>query len=198
MKKTIIILATLLFAISAVSAQTSFGIKLGGNLANLTGDGDSDIRLSIHGGGVAEIDISEKLSVQPELLYSGQGAKFGDLVLAFDYIQLPILVQYMVINGLTIQAGPQIGYNLSAKIKSDGNSDDYKDFAKALGQEFNDFDFGAAVGAQFQTKLGLFFQARYNMGFLDFIKDGDSKNAVISISVGYMLGGTGNKSGDDA
>ena len=49
------------------------------NFATLGGDTeDLDGLTSFHVGGVAEISFSEKFSVQPELLYSAQGASFEE------------------------------------------------------------------------------------------------------------------------
>ena len=64
---------------NAVTKSLQIGAKAGVNLSTLTGD-ISGIkgRTSFHLGGVAEFPISEKLSIQPELLFSSQGAKYSD------------------------------------------------------------------------------------------------------------------------
>lgn len=55
------------------------GAKAGLNFSNLTGDdADLDGRTSFHLGLIAEIMFSEKFGIQPEVLYSAQGAKEGD------------------------------------------------------------------------------------------------------------------------
>ena len=78
MKKLLLFAAVAVFGLSNVNAQeVKFGAKAGVNFATITGDETSgvDSRTAFHIGGVAEIVISEKFSFQPELLYSGQGAK---------------------------------------------------------------------------------------------------------------------------
>src|SRR5690606_14285136 len=76
-----------------VQAQDiKFGAKAGLNLANMSGDvEDNSIKLGLHIGGMAEIKISETFAVQPELLYSAQGAKFSDGTLALNYLVLPVM-----------------------------------------------------------------------------------------------------------
>ncbi len=102
-----------------VNAQDfKFGAKAGINLANLRGNGETtNSRTSIHFGLVAEYKLNEQFAIQPELLYSGQGAKErGTLMgtdikvtLKFDYLNLPVMFKYYVTEGFSLQAGPQLG-----------------------------------------------------------------------------------------
>ena len=55
------------------SQQTTYGIKAGGNIANLTDNDDFNSKFGIHFGAVAQIELSETLKLQPEFLYSAQG-----------------------------------------------------------------------------------------------------------------------------
>ena len=70
-----------------------FGAKAGLNLASIGGD-ETDVKslTSFHVGGVAEIMISDKFSVQSEIVYSAQGtrAEEGDGELKLDYINIPV------------------------------------------------------------------------------------------------------------
>jgi hypothetical protein len=79
--------------------------------------------LSFHAGGFVNVPISDKFSIQPELLYSAQGenGKSIDVTLQNDYINLPVMDKFYVSNNFTIEAGPQIGLLLSAKIKYAGH-----------------------------------------------------------------------------
>ena len=78
----------------------------------------------------------------------------------------------------SIQAGPQVGFNITDKVEAEGESESL---------DAESIDFGAAFGAQYKMETGLFFQARYSLGFSEVIKDVDVKNNVISLSVGYMF-----------
>ena len=133
-----------------------------------------------HHEGFAEIKISEKFSIQPELMYSSQGASSdlgGDLKL--DYINIPVMAKFYVAKSFSLEAGPQIGFLVSAK--ADG--EDVKDFVSST-----DFGFNFGAGYDFTEKLSA--GLRYNLGLsnVDDSDSGDSiKNAVISITLGYKF-----------
>ena len=190
MKKLMLLAAVAVFGFSNVNAQeVKFGAKAGVNFASIGGD-DTDgqkSRTSFHVGGVAEIGISDTFAVQPELLYSSVGTKFdeGDGEIKLDYISLPIMAKYKVAEGFSLEAGPQIGFLLSAKAEGGGESVDVKDFVKGL-------DLGVGVGAGYTLDSGLNFAARYSLG-LSNINDGEgsddfkNQNNVFQISVGYFF-----------
>lgn len=186
------ILFVFCFAINAQSQSTRspeevrFGLKVGANFATLTGDTENvKSRTSLHFGGVVEIPISENFSVQPEILYSSQGAKDSnsDDELKLDYLNIPVLAKFYVAHGLSIEAGPQIGFLLSAKEEFDGESEDIKDFIKGT-------DFGLSLGIGCRMATGLNFGARYNIGLSDIPEgdgDGNIKNGVFQVFIGLLF-----------
>ena len=167
-----------------MSQEFSFGIKGGLNLATLTGDDtdDLDSRTSFHIGGVANIPINERVFIQPELLYSGQGSSFDfggeDIVTQLDYINVPILLGINLIEGLSVQVGPQVGFNINSEITDGDDSEDI---------DVETIDISAALGAQYKLENGIFFQARYSLGLTDVAEDADVKNGVFGLSVGYFF-----------
>ena len=201
MKKiTLSLLAVFAFAGSAF-AQTpdvKFGAKGGLNVANLTSVDDAKSRASFHIGALAEIFINEKFSIQPEILYSAQGAKTSytdsDMGINFkvkstmklDYINVPVIAKYYVTDAITVHAGPQIGFNVKSeeKLTVNGNSEtfDYKDSTTSV-------DFALGFGAGYQLPMGVFFDLRYNVGMSNIAKDSDgsAKNNVLQVSVGYKF-----------
>jgi hypothetical protein len=192
MKKLILLVAVALFAFNVNAQEVTFGAKAGVNFANVSGDDADgfDSRTSFHVGGVVNIGVSEKFSVQPEVVYSSQGAKDSfegiDVDYKMDYINVPVLAKFMVADGFSIEAGPQIGLLLSAKIEGEGEEVDIKDDLKGI-------DFSGAIGVNYEMASGLNFGARYNLGLgniADF-EDGDLKNNVIQVSIGYRFGGGG-------
>ena len=191
MKKFCLIIAVILFCFKVTAQDNStsdngikFGIKAGVNFATLTGDTEGlESRTSFHVGALVEIPVSEKFSVQPELLYSGQGAKddSSDDELKLDYLNIPIIAKFYVAEGFSLEAGPQIGFLLSAKEEFDGQSEDIKDYVKGT-------DFGINFGLGYKMETGLNFGARYNLGLSEIPEDGgDLKNGVFQISIGYMF-----------
>ena len=204
MKKLLFLIAIAVLTFNSSFAQDEetssdngikFGAKIGGNLSTLTDDGDftPSNKTGFHIGAVINIAISEKFSIQPEVVYSQQGAETSNwfsadnINLQLDYLNIPIMAEYKIIDGLRAQAGPQFGFNTSSKLtyKDDDNSD-YKDNTAS-------FDIGVGFGAQYELNFGLFFQARYVIGLSNVIEDTtvdpgtDTKNRIINLSVGYFF-----------
>ena len=182
MKKLFTItMALVAFTISA--QNVTFGAKAGLNFASMTGDDADglDGRTSIHLGVTAEIEMSDSFSIQPELLYSGQGyTADGDVTGKVDYINLPVMAKFYVADGFSVEAGPQIGFLASAKADVDGESTDIKDLLKST-------DFALNLGAGYKLDSGLNFGLRYSMGLTD-VPDGDSNgfnHSVLQLSVGF-------------
>ena len=182
MKKLMLFTALAVFGFNFNHAQeVSFGLKGGVNFANFTGDDSADAKgmTSYHVGGVVKIGVTDKFFVQPEVLYSAQGTDsyLGDFRL--DYINIPVLAKFMIVDGLSIEAGPQIGFLTSSKLENE----DIKDFVKKT-------DFSALVGLGYLLDGGLNFAARYNFGLSnlnDSDLDIDLKNGVFQLSVGNMF-----------
>ncbi|MGL5274513.1 Outer membrane protein beta-barrel domain-containing protein [Myroides marinus] len=201
MKKIILsalVLCAFSFNANAQKPELKLGAKAGLNVSSISGDGDSSSRTGFNVGVVAEYFVTEKFSIQPEILYSAQGAKyeFTEIIntgvgipqrftvketMKLDYINVPIMAKYYVFDGLNVQAGPQIGFLASAK---DG-SVNIKDEMKSV-------DFSLNLGAGYELPMGVFFDARYNIGLTDVAKkvEGEkikSKNGVFQVSVGYKF-----------
>lgn len=162
------------------------GIKGGLNVSNLMGDVDDvAIRTSVHVGLLAEIIVTDKFSIQPELLYSGQGASItstGGGRVKLDYVNLPVLAKFPVATGLSVEAGPQIGFLVSSRYKTN-DSNDKIDGVKTI-------DLGLGAGLEYELKSGVIFQTRYNLGLSDIGYAGDNKrasNSVIQASIGYLF-----------
>lgn len=166
------------------SDHVRFGLKAGLSNSILAGDTDVKSLLSFHAGGFVNVPISDKFSIQPELLYSAQGenGKSIDVTLQNDYINLPVMAKFYVSNNFTIEAGPQIGLLLSAKIKYAGQSVDTKQF-------YNTTDFSLCFGLGYDVSEDLFLSARYNTGLSNLDKSGKEsiKNSVFQVSLGYKF-----------
>ncbi|AXG75155.1 PorT family protein [Flavobacterium arcticum] len=187
MKKLLLSAAAVMaFSFATQAQEVKFGAKAGLNIADFGGDAETDgSRTGLHVGAIAEIKLTETFSVQPELLYSMQGAKGKELGveydLKFDYINIPIMAKYYLMEGLSIEAGPQVGFLMSAKAEDEDVKDGYKGV-----------DFALNGGVAYDLPMGVFFQARYSAG-LNNIYDGEGSddykttNNVISLSVGYKF-----------
>ncbi len=172
MRKTLFTAIVLLGCGIAINAQSfHFGAKAGANFASITGDdADFDGRTGYHIGLVAELGLSEKFAIQPELIYSAQGADESGLDLNIDYLNLPILAEIKLTEMFSIQAGPQFGFKV--------NEGDFEDL--------NEFDLSGAAGVEINISK-FFAQARYNFGFTDIAEDAEARNGVFQISVGFWF-----------
>ena len=164
-----------------------FGAKAGLNLATLGPDlNDPATRTIFHLGAMAEVSISDQFSIQPELLYSAQGAtdeSDEDEVVKLDYIILPILAKYYVLENFSLEAGPQIGFLLNAEAEDDGETFDLKENTKST-------DLGFALGVGYKLENGLNFNLRYYFGsdVNTIEEDSDAiKNRVFQASIGFFF-----------
>lgn len=165
------------------SAQpVTMGIKGGLNFYSLAGtnEGSYDSKTSFHLGLLGHIHMSHDFALQPEFVFSSQGTEYGNnLELDLDYINVPLLFQYMFDNGFRLQAGPQLGFLVSAK----GNGEDVIDNYKTV-------DFGLSFGASYvHPPSGFGVDARYNHGLTD-INDSngaDSYNRGFQVGVFYLF-----------
>lgn len=183
MKKFLLLaVVTALGFTNAKAQEIKLGVKGGLNFASLNGDNtkDIDVVTSFNFGVVSEIALSEKFSFQPELMYSGQGYSFNDNTIALSYLNVPLMGKYYVTKGLSLEAGPQLGFLLAAK----NEKTDVKD-------AFKTFDFGVNFGLGYKLENGLNFGARYNLGLTNInnLDNSSSKNrnGVLQISVGYFF-----------
>src|SRR5690554_180271 len=167
--------------------QVKFGPKAGVNLATINGKdaGDAKMLIGFHVGAFAEIMFNDKFAIQPEIVYSAQGAKMKesgtDVVMGipvtydlegkakYSYINVPIMAKYYITENFAFEAGPYVGFLMSAEAEAEGTmtaagitqtestTEDMKDYS-------NSIDFGVGVGASFNLDNGFFVGARYNLG----------------------------------
>jgi len=191
--KKLLLLAILASATTLAGAQIQFGAKAGLNLASIhispSQDGTSfKMTPNFHVGGLVSIPLASSFSLQPEVVYSGQGTKVtspdesGTYNLGF--INVPVLLKYKTASGFFAELGPQLGFLLSAKAKSGGTSVDVKD-------SFKSTDFSGVLGIGYMSPLNIGADVRYNLGLTNLAKssgDGSAKNGVIQIGVFYLFG----------
>lgn len=179
----------LLFFLQTASAQLQLGLKAGANFSNFTGGDFKNLEKEAltrpYAGAYVRWRFANNLGLQPEALFSVQGAKLKSGTEEFDaeisYLNIPIMVQYHFGN-LYIEAGPQVGF----KLDEDAPDQATGDFAKSN-------DVAAALGLGFETNLGLGINARYTLGLSsvgDFDSpdyDSDFKNGVFQLGLFYTL-----------
>ena len=187
MKKSFIISAMVLSSFILKSQSVSYGLKGGLNIASAhisNSTANFDPRTSIHAGGLAHIHLTKEFAIQPELVFSGQGFKTsGDEVYRLNYLNIPVLLQYMFDNGFRLQTGPQVGFLLSGKRHKDEVTVDVGDDFKQVG-----FDWSVGAGYLF-PKTGFGLDARYNFGIAKLNDDAeaDNRSGVFQVGVFYLF-----------
>ncbi len=182
-KLSLFVLSIFLSVLSfAQRGNVQFGIKGGVNLADYNYN-TRGFRTGFHIGGLAHIHTSNpKLAIQPEIVFSAQGADFSNGTDHVDYINIPFLIQYLGKGGLRLETGPQVGALVSAKF-DDNNGVEYD-----IKNRFKKSDFGWAFGIGFLSASGLGIDARYNLGLSDITKArGDVRNRVWQFGLFYQF-----------
>ncbi|MES1215422.1 MAG: porin family protein [Bacteroidota bacterium] len=192
MKKCIVILGVLLTA-GVVSAQTTFqfGPKAGVNISNFsggTGSIESNTLVGFHVGGFVSFQLGKSFAIQPEVLFSTQGAKYDDASIKnfkANYLNIPVLAQIRMPGGLYLETGPQAGILLTAERDN-----------QTVKELYNSLDWSWAFGLGLRSKMGLGFSARYNLG-LTKVEDNitgtgsfeaNGKNSVIQLGLFFAIG----------
>lgn len=178
----VIAMASALF----VHAQSAVGLKGGLNLSSTT---NQDMKLGYHVGILAHLHMGPKWALQPEVVYSNQGADYGeingrDYKVNLNYINVPFLFQYMAGNGLRLQTGPQVGFLTSVSDKLEGNALNAVDK-----NDFKETDFSWSFGVSYLGRSNVGIDARYNLGLTDINVTGPAKikNNVGQIGVFMLL-----------
>jgi hypothetical protein len=195
LKRASVLLLICGFSFLSSQAQVKFGIKAGANFSTFSGSdaGGASSLIGFNGGVLVKIHLIGGWGIQPEALYSGQGAKYsspGNGTGTFNnaYINIPVLLTYKLPFGLSFQVGPQFGILMSAKASSGGVSVDEK-------SNYKSSDVSLDMGAAFMTPFKLGFDARYNLGLANIENTnvagntGQLKNGVFQLGVFYILGG---------
>ena len=183
--------AALLLVGYAGSAQTfQLGLKAGVNVSNFNGGNfdniDKKALVGFHAGGFVNFMFGDHFGIQPEVLFSTQGAKVKVATeeenLKLSYINIPVMLKYRFTGGFYLEAGPQIGF----KVSEDFGDQSTEDFAKST-------DFSVAGGLGWHSSSGFGIGARYTAG-VSKVGDLDNsdlnpdfKNGVIQVGIFYTL-----------
>ena len=176
MKNLFLIAAALFLGVSASNAQDlKFGAKIGANFSTLDGGGiDGKNLTSFHVGALAELNLLQNFSVQPELLYSSQGTDYMNEDYKLDYVSVPVLAKFYVITDkLSLEAGPQFSFLINEDVPNTFRT--------------KTFDFAAVGGLGYNLTQNIFVQARYAVGLTDASRDATVTNKVIQLSAGLRF-----------
>ncbi len=203
--KKVILSAIAVFAFGLANAQgVEFGVKGGLNVANTNQTITSGITknpiLGVNVGFFADVKITPKFSVQPEILFSMQGTELSASGGGFkttgtstiNYINIPVMAKFFVAPKLSLQVGPQAGFVVAATDKLVTNVPGFASYNNDAKSDYNSVDFGLNFGVGFDISKKILIDLRYNLGLTAINKNpisgqSDIKNNVFSLNVGYKF-----------
>ena len=185
MKKVLVMIAAAIVCTSAM-AQVQFGAKVGVDATNFWGkDMNHGMQLNYQAGLVMEYKFSPKIAIAPEAVFAAQGGQFKIVdvknTYTTNYINVPVMLKYYVSPAFSIDLGPQVGFNVYSKVKTD----DLKPADKKNGTE--SVDFGVGLGGTYNLTEKTFVQARYTMGMTNAFEVGDAKNGNVQVAFGMKF-----------
>ena len=183
MKRILII--TALVAISSIGNAQQLGIQAGFNFANITGEVDTlTYKIGFETGILAEFQVGENFYLQPELLFTLQGAiddEHSEDKVSLNYVVLPVLAKFFLTRGFNVQIGPRIGLLVMAQTTLDETDIQIED-------QLNSTDFGLIGGVGYQRNRWS-ASARYYHGLTD-IHDAsnvDVGNQILQFAIGFFI-----------
>ena len=194
MKSIVLSIAFFASFISYSHAQGfSAGIKAGANVNKLTGKSfNEQFTYGYHAGAFVQIKLGKRLELQPEVVFNqvntDTSSQFSQLYkinsgtisnIKLNYLSIPLILNYKLSKGISIQAGPQYGILL----------DQQKDLLQNGKSAFKDGDLSLLAGMQ--IKFASFrVYGRYVVG-LNNINDIDNqdkwKNQSVQLGVGFAI-----------
>ena len=149
------------------------GVEGGVNLASLSGPNVNDVfasRLGFVGGGFLNLPLGSSLAFQPEILYAQKGGKFNGNAYSLDYVEVPILLDVIILGPLGILLGPSFDANVANQNVNNVSSTDV----------------GLILGAQvFVSKF--LVSGRYEIGLTDVRTDAKIQTGTFTFMVGLSF-----------
>jgi hypothetical protein len=171
------------------NSQIRYGIKAGYNSSDLYFSGAGSIsnvksKSGFNAGVYSAFPLSKSLSIQPEIQYSEQGARYKDSAVNvnYNYLNVPVLAKYQLASGIFAESGPQIGFLLNSSYKSSTSSFDLM-YSKSTA-----FSWVFGAGYKLPT-VNLGIDIRYNLGISNIQTYSlfTTKNSVLQIDLFYEL-----------
>jgi hypothetical protein len=216
--KKIFLFSAIMLITSAITIQAQFSVNAGLNLSKMklddAFDGESiKMRPGFHVGAAYGIGIAGGLSFEPGLGFTTKGvnAEYEDDFLSSEsnmnvlYLRIPVNIKYAIPAGpvkILIEAGPSLNMGVNGNLKykaeesgqtisvkydikfdSDGDEEAEEFYMKR-------FDVGLKAGLAVQIKSFIVgFNYEWGLSNLDaYAGDGEIKNRVMGITLGYAFG----------
>ena len=214
MRKIALLIALTIFGITQANAQ-NFGFKGGYNYSSFNGEVAKDNTLKglsgFYVGALLELPLGDVLSLQPEVIYSRQGAAWekdynipilgkGSLKndIKLDYLNIPVMAK-VNLGPLFLQGGVQFGF-LVGKPETSSTVNGRRVTEELDKDAYASFDFGVGAGLGVNLNQHFFIEARYTHSLTNALDpdnnslknarisdDNNFKNAVLSVGLGVKF-----------
>ena len=209
MRKIALLIALTIFGLTQANAQ-NFGFKGGYNYSSFNGDVAKDNTLKglsgFYVGALLELPLGDVISLQPEVIYSRQGAAWeqknilGEFKkdLKLDYLNIPVMAK-VNLGPLFLQGGVQFGF-LVGKPEVSYTRGTQRISQKLDKDAYASFDFGVGAGLGVNLSQHFFVEARYTHSLTNALDpnnnslknahisdDNNFKNAVLSLGLGVKF-----------
>ena len=195
MKKLLLFASALLISTGAYAQHDVGSVtlqpKVGMNVASFIGeDTEADPRIGLAAGVELEYQMTDMVSLAAGALYSMQGAKGSDwgmdMKVQLDYINIPIVVNVYVLEGLAVKLGVQPAFNVRDHFKVSEGGYSESGSLSDVGLDLKKFDFSIPVGLSYEYN-NFVVDARYFFGVTKMVKHAETKNSVFQFTVGYKF-----------
>ncbi|MGK7389775.1 MAG: porin family protein [Candidatus Cyclobacteriaceae bacterium M2_1C_046] len=197
MKKILTTLILTLFALGAY-AQIGAGAKVGVNFANQDIEGiNTESTTGYHFGAYFTFGISENFALQPEILFSKQGAELSYSSITrevdYSYLTIPVLLRFNIMRVLNLHAGPQFNILSRAELEESGTM-----AKEEITDQLNSLDFALAFGGGVNLPKNFHLGLRYVISITDINEtfnpsnvsiDPEIKNKTLQLYLGYRFFG---------
>ena len=214
MRKIALLIALTIFGLTQANAQ-NFGFKGGYNYSSFNGDVAKDNTLKglsgFYVGALLELPLGDVISLQPEVIYSRQGAAWekdynipilgkGSLKndIKLDYLNIPVMAK-VNLGPLFLQGGVQFGF-LVGKPETSSTVNGRRVTEELDKDAYASFDFGVGAGLGVNLSEHFFIEARYTHSLTNALDPdnnslknasisdkNDFKNAVLSVGLGVKF-----------
>lgn len=185
MKKVLLTIASLVAVAMCANAQVwAWGPKVGATFSTANGVTDAKARAGVVAGMFAESAVNDWLVMEADLLFSQQGYDLDtspkDRFRA-DYLTMPIVGKYYLLDGLNFQMGAQFGYLLGVKEK-------VGDTKRQVRDEFNKYSISFIAGLAYDFDFGMIIECRYHYGLTPMVtSNSNSRGGHLQVMLGWRF-----------
>ena len=186
MKRVLLLIASFIMCAFAVNADPEWGLTAGLNVSTWNGS-DCDARAGFNIGVKMEDEVSAPFFIEAGALLSNKGCKWTasynnfsrDYNYSLWYLHVPVNFGYKFDLNENLQIAPKIGIYAGIGLwGDDDNSDDpfydyddkdikYNNLSLCEYSNFNHFDFGFGLGANFYIQKHFEISTGYEFGMVD-------------------------------